>query len=85
MDKSEQLNTYLEQFQSIKEISEEDFSTRNNAFVDARTALHNFVEEELPAYLPKLEEIKSEEDVDVTDETIDLYIGAISEIVKESK
>lgn len=82
---NESLNEHLQAFQAIKEIPEGDFSTRTNAFVDAKIALHTFFEEELPEHIETFEALKDEEDVDVSDETIDAYIESINSILEESE
>lgn len=81
---NESLNIHLQAFQAIKEIPEEDFSTRTNAFVDAKTALHTFLEEESPEHAKAFEELKAEEGADMSDETINEYIDGISAILEES-
>ena len=81
----EQLNTYLQQFQAIKEIPEEDFSTRTNAFVDAKMALQTFLEEQSPEHAEAFKDLKAEESAEVSDEMIDEYIDGISAILEESE
>ena len=85
MDTREQLNTYLRQFEAIKEISEEDFSTRTNAFVDAKTALHTFLEDRSPEHAKAFENLKAEESAEVSNEMIDEYIDGINAILEESE
>lgn len=85
MDTREQLNTYLQQFEAIKEISEENFSTRTNAFVDAKTALHTFLEKQSPEHAEAFKDLKAEESAEVSDEMINEYIDGISAILEESE
>lgn len=85
MDKREQLNIYLQQFEAIKEIPEKDFSTRTNAFVDVKTALHTFLEEQSPEHAKAFEDLKAEESAEVSDEMIDQYIDGINAILEESE
>ena len=82
---NQSLNKHLHAFQAIKEIPEGDFSTRTNAFVDAKFELHSFFEEELPEHIETFEALKDEVDVDVSDETIDAYIESIKFILEESE
>jgi hypothetical protein len=80
---NESLNKHLQAFQAIEEIPEGDFSTRTNAFVDAKTAFHTFLEEEMPEHAEAFEDLKAEGSAEVSDEMIDEYIDGITTILEE--
>lgn len=82
---NESLHEHLQAFQAIKEIPEEDFSTRTNAFVDAKNALHALLEEQSPDHAKAFEDLKAEESAEVSDDTIDEYIDGITAILEESE